>query len=98
MERLVELRQVLRLDDDVEFAEAGRAEAQLAPRQTETLDLPLGPQVTEIFPHRLHENGVTHARLEVAPDVIEVHAAGPMRLRCRSPPSIPDVPRRNLPH
>src|SRR5262245_51221920 len=75
LERPVELRQVLRLDDDVEFAEAGWGEAELAPCQAEALDLPLGFQVAEIFPHRLHEGGIAYARLEVAPDVIEVHAA-----------------------
>src|SRR4051812_8008604 len=75
LECLLQLSKVLRLDDDVEFAEARRAKPELAAREPPALDQAFGFQVAEIFSGRLDQRGVPYAGLEVAPDVIEVHAA-----------------------
>src|SRR5262249_23570210 len=87
LERLLELRQVLQLDDEVEFAEAG-AEAELAAREAPVLDQAVRLEVPEIIPRRLDQRHIADAGLEVAPDVIEVHRAAPdssRALRRRAP-------------
>src|SRR3954469_11501921 len=75
LEGLLQLSKVFRLDDDVEFADAGRAEAELASCEPPVLDQALGFQMAQILSGGLDECGIPHARLEVAPDGIEVHAA-----------------------
>src|SRR5262249_48886154 len=71
----IELREIFRLDDDVPLTDRGGTESQFPARQAPALDLLLGPQVIEIVRYGLAEGGIAHARLEVTPDVIEVHAA-----------------------
>ena len=73
LESTVELRQIFRLDDDVELAETGRAEAQLAPGQPPAGDGPLLLQQPEPVAQPVGELQIADPGLQIAPDLIEVH-------------------------
>lgn len=73
-ERLVKLREVLEGDGDVELAEVGRAETELAPPDRVTLQLSLALQVIEVVADSLDEFQVVRARCEVDPNLVMVHA------------------------
>ena len=72
LERLFELREVLHLDHQMEFAKAWRAEAKLATREAPGLYQPLLLQVPHIGSDVIGETGVADPRLEVAPRMIDI--------------------------
>jgi hypothetical protein len=73
VERGVELRQAANLDHQVELAETGRCEAELAAGQTIPLDQALLLQMSQIGADRLGEGQIADAGLQIAPDVVNVH-------------------------
>src|SRR5579872_5050384 len=81
IERRIELCQVAHLDHQVELAEARWRQAKLAPGQPPALDQALLLQVPEIGSKLLCKGQVADPGLQVAPDVVNVHA---MRMFMRS--------------
>jgi hypothetical protein len=75
LERLLELREVLHLDHQVEFAEARRAKPQLAPRHAPALYQPLFLQMAHISGNLVREASVGDAGLQVAPGMIDIQLA-----------------------
>src|SRR6267378_2832835 len=72
-ECLFELREAIGLDHQVKLAQPGRAEPELAAREAPAFDQTFGCEVAEVFLRGLDQRDVAHTRLEIAPDVIEVH-------------------------
>src|SRR6187549_2054791 len=72
-ERLFELRQIAGLDHQVKLAQPGRAQPEFPPRQAPAFDQTFRFEIAEIFLRGLDQRGVADTRLEIAPDVIEVH-------------------------
>src|SRR6185437_13650214 len=76
-EGVLELMQVAQLDDDVEVAELLRAETELAAGHAPAFDEALIAEMAEISRELLGEADILDIRLQIAPDVIEVHVRSP---------------------
>ena len=85
LERLFQLRQIAHFHNDVELAHLRRRQSQLAPGNAPPGNQSLLLQVAHVGTHLLAERDVADARLQVAPDVIQVHLIAP---DCRANSSI----------
>src|SRR6185312_15257738 len=78
LEGVLQLGEVAHLDHQMEVAQAGRGETELAAGEPPTLDQPLVFQVAHVGGDLLGEFQVADAGLEVAPGVVDVHRGPPL--------------------
>src|SRR5690606_18261044 len=72
VERRLHLRHAFELDRDVKFAKLRRPESELTTRDAVAVDRAVLPQALEVIPYACDERDVAYARLQVAPDVIDI--------------------------
>lgn len=73
LKRGVELREIAYLDHNVELSKAGRAKAELAAGEPPCVDESALLQVSHVQGELFAEHDVAGSRLQVAPDVIDIH-------------------------